>query len=100
MKVRLLTLAYYLAALVVTCHPALADVPLHRAATAASRSTSLRFEVTIAPSLGSGPQKGRLFVVLNKNNQPEPRLFIDRTGLEAAPVMGGDVAGLQPGVSA
>jgi len=56
---------------------------------------SLRFEVTVAPNLGQ--QRGRLFVIINRNEQPEPRQAAGRTGLDAPPIFARDVAQLTPG---
>ena len=64
-----------------------------------SQSPSLRFEVYAAPGLVSSPQNGRLFVVLSTKSQPEPRLTIGQTGLDASPVFGRDISRLAPGVA-
>ena len=56
-----------------------------------SQSTTLRFEVTIAPGLSSSPQSGRLFVVMSPKSQPEPRLTIGQTGLDASRMLGRDI---------
>ncbi len=61
--------------------------------------TGLRFEVTIAKGLVSGPQNGRLFVILNPRQQPEPRLTIGQTGMDAPPILGHDMMGFAPGVT-
>ncbi|MGE3273756.1 MAG: alpha/beta hydrolase-fold protein [Vicinamibacterales bacterium] len=53
---------------------------------------SLRIEVTAAPGLISTPSDGRLFVVLGKEADPEPRLGIGRTGLDRPPVVARDVS--------
>jgi hypothetical protein len=58
---------------------------------------SIAFEVTIAEGLVSGPQNGRLFVILNPKNAPEPRLAVGETGLDAPPVAARDVKGFAPG---
>lgn len=63
-----------------------------------TRSTTLRFEVTIAKQLISSPKSGRLFVVMSPKSQPEPRLSIGETGLDASPVFGRDVSNFAPGV--
>jgi hypothetical protein len=63
-------------------------------------STGLRFEVTVAPGLLPAPRDGRVLVVLGRTEQPEPRLGIGTTGMEAAPVLGSDANGLAPGVVA
>src|SRR5262249_825799 len=56
-----------------------------------ARPTALRFEVTIAKGLVSSPQSGRLFVVMSSKSQPEPRLTIGETGLDASPVFARDL---------
>ncbi len=65
-----------------------------------SHSSTLRFEVTIAPELSSSPQSGRLFVVMSLKSQPEPRLTIGQTGLDASPLFGRDIRNFAPGVTA
>lgn len=64
-----------------------------------ARSSSLRFEVTIATGLASSPKSGRLFVVLSTKNQPEPRLTIGQTGLDASPVFARDIQSFGQGVT-
>lgn len=61
------------------------------------QASPLRFEVTIAAGLVSGPQNGRLFVMLNPRSQPEPRLTVGNTGMNAAPVLARDITGFAPG---
>ena len=63
------------------------------------RSSSIRLEVTIAAGLVSSPQSGRLFVILSPKSQPEPRLTIGQTGLDASPVFGRDIQNFAPGVT-
>ncbi|HSE98879.1 MAG TPA: alpha/beta hydrolase-fold protein, partial [Blastocatellia bacterium] len=63
------------------------------------QSTSMEFEVSVADGLISGPQNGRLFIILNPRSSPEPRFALGRTGLDAAPVAARDVNGLAPGSS-
>src|SRR3989442_8485585 len=57
--------------------------PKHNAQVAA-----LRFEVTVTKGLIPSPQNGRLFVVMSSKGQPEPRLTLGQTGLDASPVVG------------
>src|SRR2546425_2432575 len=64
-----------------------------------TRTTALRFEVTIAKQLVSPPQSGRLFVVMSPKSQSEPRLSIGETGLDASPVFGRDINNFAPGVA-
>jgi hypothetical protein len=65
-------------------------------------ATPLRFEVRLAPGLVEGPVSGRLLVVLDPRTgrAREPRFSIGRTGMDAPPLLGRDVAGLEPGGSA
>ncbi|MEK6288531.1 MAG: alpha/beta hydrolase-fold protein [Acidobacteriota bacterium] len=64
-----------------------------------ARTAALRFEVTIAPGLIPSPQNGRLFVVMSPKSQPEPRLTIGQTGLEASPVFARDISNFAPGAA-
>ena len=57
----------------------------------------LRFEVTVAAGLVSGPQNGRLFVMLNPRSRPEPRLTVGNTDADAPPVLARDITGFAPG---
>lgn len=59
----------------------------------------LRFEVTVAPGLISNPVSGRLLVVMGRARQPEPRLTIGQTGLDASPVLARDVRDLRDGAA-
>jgi S-formylglutathione hydrolase FrmB len=61
------------------------------------KSTSLRFEVTIAPGLSAGPQSGRLLIMINRRDDPEPREWVGEAGPGAPPLLGRDVAGLAAG---
>jgi photosystem II stability/assembly factor-like uncharacterized protein len=56
----------------------------------------LRFEVTT----NLAPASGRLFIVISRNQRPEPRTTIGETGLDAPPVLGRDVKSLDPGGAA
>jgi hypothetical protein len=67
------------------------------------RAGALRFEVHLragesVPS--SWTAGGRLMVVLATPGTPEPRLELGETGMDAAPVLGRDVDGLEPGAAA
>jgi hypothetical protein len=66
----------------------------------ADAAPRLRFEVTVARRLVSGPQDGRLFVVLAADDHPEPRLVAGSTGLDAPPILARDVVGFAPGATA
>ena len=63
-------------------------------------STGLRFEITTAEGLVDGPQDGRLLLVLGSKKRPEPRQAIGQTGLKAPPLLGRDVRGFAPGITA
>ncbi|MBK9406482.1 MAG: hypothetical protein IPN47_00230 [Gemmatimonadetes bacterium] len=62
-----------------------------------SGRAKLRFEVTIPAAVRAEPTTGRVFVILSRTNQSEPRLQIGRIG---APMFGRDVEQLQPGRAA
>ncbi len=63
--------------------------------------TTLRFAVTVADDLGAVKGlSGRVLVVLGRADGGEPRLEIGHTGMNAAPLLGRDVAGLVPGKEA
>jgi hypothetical protein len=53
----------------------------------------LRFEVTIAKGLLPTPTDGRLLIVIARRKRPEPRTSIGEVGMDAPPVLGGDVKG-------
>jgi len=63
-------------------------------------TTGLRFEVTAARGLLNAPRDGRLLIVLGRTRDAEPREGIGVTGLGANPLLGIDVKGLAPGVTA
>jgi hypothetical protein len=72
-----------------------------------NRPSPLRFDVTLGRSVPARPNpgsegpgiSGRLIVVLGRESDPEPRLLIGRTGLDAAPILGRDALNLAPGDS-
>jgi hypothetical protein len=66
-------------------------------ARAARPAPGLRFEVSYPASANPGPVTGRVFVMIARTGQPEPRLQIGRTG---APFFGRDVEGLAAGKAA
>lgn len=53
-----------------------------------------RFEITIPAAARSGPTTGRVFVILARTNDREPRLQIGRVG---APMFGRDFSAVAPG---
>jgi S-formylglutathione hydrolase FrmB len=63
----------------------------------AQQAASLRFEVTIARNVVTAPQKGRLFVFLNREAKPEPRFADDDVSLNAPPMLAKDVENFAPG---
>ena len=63
----------------------------------AQRSETLRFEVSIPSAVASEPVTGRVFVMVARTNDLEPRLQVGRTGI---PFFGHDVEQLMPGTAA
>jgi S-formylglutathione hydrolase FrmB len=62
--------------------------------------TVWQFEVTVKNSLSASAKDGRLFIILAKMNDPEPRLTLGRTGLDAPQVLARDLKGFGPGAVA
>jgi len=58
---------------------------------------ALRFEVSYPAAANAGPITGRVFVMIARKGQPEPRLQIGRTGV---PFFGRDIEKLPPGRAA
>jgi Putative esterase len=56
-----------------------------------------QFEVSLKPGLVHEPQTGRLFVIIARTNQPEPRATLTRAGLDAPFTVARDVTALAPG---
>ena len=54
---------------------------------------AFRIEITAVSSLLASPVAGRLFVVLGRKANPEPRTTIGQTGMDAASVFGMDIGG-------
>lgn len=77
---------------------ALAALALIQAPAQTSATASLRFEITIAQGLISSAQSGRLFVMLNRSSQPEPRLTATIPGLDAPPRLARDINNFAPGM--
>ncbi|MEJ7617949.1 MAG: alpha/beta hydrolase-fold protein [Pyrinomonadaceae bacterium] len=63
-------------------------------------TAGLRFEVRVARSAPPSIQAGRLLVVISRKSDPEPRLTIGATGLDAPVVMGRDLAEREAGAAA
>jgi hypothetical protein len=64
-----------------------------------ARTAAIRFEVTVANGLIPSPQNGRLFVVMGSKSQPEPRLTLGQTGLDASPTVARDLKNFAAGVT-
>lgn len=62
-----------------------------------AQNSPLKFEVTASAGLLDKPQNGRLFIVLGKFAQPEPRQLIGRTGMDSAPVFARDLENFSTG---
>ena len=56
-----------------------------------------RFEVTVMNGLADSPRDGRLFVILARAKDPEPRLTLGRTGLDAPQVLACDLKAFATG---
>lgn len=89
MRPRILTISALLVALCV-------GVP---AARRAAPAATTRFEVSYPASTAAGPMTGRVFVIISKNNQREPRFQAGGYGA-SVPFYGLDVSALGPGQSA
>jgi hypothetical protein len=63
---------------------------------APSAPVPFRFEVSINRGLITEPQTGRLFVILSQTNNPEPRMTLGRTGVDAPAALAFDVKHLGP----
>ena len=59
-----------------------------------------QFEVTINKGLTTTAEDGRLFLILARTNNPEPRVTLGRTGLDAPEALARDVNAFAPGVVA
>ena len=60
---------------------------------------TLRFEVTVASVIRGPTQSGRLFVVISPKGQPEPRLTVGQTGMDASHTIGRDIKDFGPGTT-
>ena len=67
---------------------------------AAPDPPSLRFEATIADGLTAQPQDGRLLILIGRRSEEEPRHSIDPEDVDTPAVLGRDVKGLAPGMTA
>jgi len=75
-------------------------VPLAARPATSPNPTVWQFEVTVKNSLAASAKDGRLFIILAKTTNPEPRLTLDRTGLDAPQVLARDLMGFGPGAVA
>ncbi len=69
------------------------------AAPAGTDQAPVRFEISVAPELASGPLDGRVLLVISPTNDPEPR-FQGLWGADPSQILGVDVEGWEPGQSA
>ena len=67
------------------------------AAAAAASAADTRFEISYASAAHPGPITGRVFLMISRNNDREPRLQISRIGV---PFFGRDIAALPAGQAA
>jgi len=71
--------------------------PLAALAANTPNPASFQFEVTVKKDLATAAKDGRLFVILARTNNPEPRLTLGRTGLDAPQVLARDLSDFAPG---
>ncbi|MGH9343543.1 MAG: alpha/beta hydrolase-fold protein, partial [Terriglobia bacterium] len=64
-----------------------------------STSPGMRFEISFPSSAHAAPVTGRVFVMISRAENPEPRLQVGSWG-DAPPLFGADVSQLQPGEAA
>ena len=74
---------------VVLCSPLAAE----------ERTATLRFELSFPSTVRTEPADGRVFVILTRKAEPEPRLQFGKSGgqYKSTPFFGEDVDGLKPG---
>ena len=65
-----------------------------------AESSQLAFEVRFAPSVGSVPASGRLFVILSRAGSPEPRTAVGRAGRGAPQTFARDLTDVRPVMAA
>jgi hypothetical protein len=63
----------------------------------APQASKLRFEISFPASAHAGPVTGRVYVMISRTNEQEPRFQIGRTG---GPFFGRDIEKLAPGQAA
>ena len=59
-----------------------------------------QFEVSVNRGMAAPAKDGRLFIILARTNNPEPRLTVGRTGQNAPQVLARDLKGFAPGAVA
>ncbi len=79
-----------------------AALAARRPADAHVRAKRLRFEISFPSSVRSEPADGRVFVIVTRKPDPEPRLQFGKSGgqYRSAPFFGEDVEDLKPGQQA
>jgi hypothetical protein len=65
-----------------------------------SSAADWRFEVTVKQGLAASPKDGRLFIILGRTQNPEPRRALGQTGRDAPQVLARDLNGFGPGAVA
>jgi S-formylglutathione hydrolase FrmB len=78
----------------------LCPAPLTALPATSPNSAACQFEVAINKSLTTPSKDGRLFVILARTNNPEPRVMLGRAGLDAPEVLARDLKGFAPGAVA
>ncbi len=67
---------------------------------ALAAQANLRFEVTLNSGLSNSFPNGRLFIILSRLQQPEPRFLLGRAGRDAPCALARDVEGFSQGKTA
>src|SRR6185503_17760617 len=72
---------------------------LCRPGVAEEHAAQLRFELLFPSSVRAEPADGRVYVILTRKPEPEPRLQFGKSGgqYRSTPFFGEDVDGLKPG---
>jgi hypothetical protein len=63
----------------------------------AQSKPSIRFEITVPPSVHADPITGRVYVMISRNGEREPRLQLNQA--DGIPFFGRDVERMQPGTA-
>ena len=74
------------------CFPALMVLAANSPA-----KSSWQFEITVNKGLTTAAKDGRLFLILAQKSNPEPRLTLNRTGLDAPEALARDVTAFASG---